>query len=53
MKNDPDINADYNDRGIGGLGIYMVKKSMDNVEYIREGTQNVLTVTNTYKMQDR
>ncbi|MBQ2115343.1 MAG: SpoIIE family protein phosphatase, partial [Lachnospiraceae bacterium] len=53
MKNDPDINADYNDRGIGGLGIYMVKKSMDNVEYIREGTQNVLTVTNTYKMQNR
>lgn len=29
---------------VGGLGIYMVKKTMDSVSYQRLGDQNVLTI---------
>ena len=31
-------------RQIGGLGIYMVKKSMDDMRYVYEGGQNILTI---------
>lgn len=41
-KVDPDITASAEDRPIGGLGIYMVKKSMDGVEYNRIDGKNVL-----------
>ena len=41
---DPDITASMEDRGVGGLGIFMVKKMSKSVEYAREGDVNVLTV---------
>lgn len=41
-KPDPDITLSAEDRDIGGLGIFMVKKSMDEVAYERRGEQNVL-----------
>ena len=43
-KKDPDISLKAEDREIGGLGIYMVKKSMDDVTYQREGKKNILTI---------
>lgn len=43
-KNDPDVTLSAEDRPIGGLGIYLVKKIMDGVEYKRDGHKNVLTV---------
>ena len=43
-KKDPDISLKAEDREIGGLGIYMVKKSMDDVTYQREGNKNILTI---------
>ena len=39
---DPDINADISDRKIGGLGIFFIKKLMDDVRYQRENDRNVL-----------
>ena len=39
---DPDITLKAEDRQIGGLGIYMVKKSMDEGTYQYENGQNVL-----------
>ncbi len=39
---DPDITLKAEDRQIGGLGIYMVKKSMDEVTYHYENGQNIL-----------
>jgi anti-sigma regulatory factor (Ser/Thr protein kinase) len=43
MENpDPDITAEAKDRPIGGLGIFMVKKIMDTVEYRYEGGKNLL-----------
>ena len=41
---EPDITASVEDRKIGGLGIFMVKKLMDNIEYTRKNDCNVLTL---------
>ena len=43
-KEDPDINLDVVDREIGGLGIFMVKKIMDEISYEYVDNQNVLTM---------
>ncbi len=43
-KPDPDVTLAARDRQIGGLGIYMVKKSMDEVLYRYENGENVLTI---------
>ncbi len=43
-KADPDITLPAEQRQIGGLGIYMVKKSMDKVEYEYRDGQNILTI---------
>ncbi len=43
-KKDPDVTLSAQERQIGGLGIYMVKKSMDGMEYRREDGCNILTI---------
>ena len=43
-KKDPDVTLSAQERQIGGLGIYMVKKSMDSVEYAYQDGQNILTI---------
>ena len=40
----PDISLSAAEREIGGLGVFIVKKTMDSVEYRREGTKNILTI---------
>ena len=44
-KSDPDITLSAEERQIGGLGIYMVKKSMDKVEYEHTDGRNILKIT--------
>lgn len=44
-KEDPDITLSAADRKIGGLGIYIVKQSMDKMEYEYRDGSNVLTLT--------
>jgi anti-sigma regulatory factor (Ser/Thr protein kinase) len=39
-KEDPNVKAELEERDIGGLGIYMAKKSMDECRYERKGNQN-------------
>ncbi len=41
---EPDISADIDERQIGGLGIFFVKKLMDDVRYRRENDRNILTL---------
>ncbi|MEQ8160186.1 MAG: ATP-binding protein [Smithellaceae bacterium] len=41
---EPDIYADIDERQIGGLGIFFVKKLMDDVRYRREDGRNILTL---------
>ena len=44
QKPDPDITLSAEDREIGGLGIFITKKTMDTVTYAYEGGENVLTM---------
>lgn len=44
-KPDPDVTLTTKDRQIGGLGIYMVKKSMDSVYYEYKDGKNILKIT--------
>ncbi len=48
-KEDPDITLPGEQRPIGGLGIFMVKKSMDKVLYEHKDGQNVLTLLKSIK----
>ena len=49
LKNeDPDITLSVEDRPIGGLGIFMVKKSMDDVSYEYSDGKNRLTIKKKY-----
>ena len=43
-KPDPDILLSGEERGIGGLGIYMVKSMADDVEYVYRDGCNCLTL---------
>ena len=43
-KQDPDITLNADERQIGGLGIFMVKNYMDEVNYNYENENNVLTI---------
>lgn len=43
-KADPDITLSAEERQIGGLGIYMVKKSMDDISYQYKNGQNILRI---------
>ena len=44
QKDDPDVTLSAEDRQIGGLGIFMVKQTMDNVEYQYKDGSNILTL---------
>ena len=44
-KEDPDITLSASERGIGGLGIFMVRKTMDDMKYRYENGKNILTIT--------
>ena len=41
-KEDPDVSLSAEERSIGGLGIFMVKKTMDKMEYEYTDKQNIL-----------
>ncbi len=45
----PDLDADIEDRPIGGLGVFLVKELMDTVAYQREAGWNRLSVTKTLR----
>lgn len=39
---DPDIRADISERQPGGLGVFLMKNLMDDVQYAYEGNKNIL-----------
>ena len=43
-REDPNIALSADEREIGGLGIYMVKKSMDEISYEYKNGQNILRI---------
>lgn len=47
-KTDPDVTLSAEDREIGGLGIFIVKKTMDDMTYKYEDGKNILTITKSW-----
>lgn len=45
---EPDVTLSASDRKIGGLGIFMVKKSMDDVTYEYVDKKNILTIKKNF-----
>ena len=43
-KADPDTTMSAEERQVGGLGIFMVKKSMDEIAYEYQDGQNILRI---------
>lgn len=43
-KEDPNVTLSAEERGIGGLGIFITKKTMDEVRYEYRDGQNILTL---------
>ena len=43
-KVDPDITLSAEEREIGGLGIFITKKTMDSLHYVYEDGENILTM---------
>ena len=43
-KEDPDITLSSEERQIGGLGIYMAKKSVDDIRYEYKNGENILSI---------
>ncbi len=43
-REDPNINLGIDERQIGGLGIFMIKKTMDKVNYEYRDGSNILTM---------
>ena len=47
-REDPDVTLSAEEREIGGLGIFMVKKTMDVMRYEYSDGQNLLTLIKTF-----
>ena len=45
---DPDLNLPMEERQIGGLGIFLVKKNMDDVKYEYRDGKNIMTVRKNF-----
>ena len=43
-RQDPDVNCPIEDRALGGLGIFIVKNSMDSIDYEYRDGKNILTI---------
>ena len=43
-RDDPDITLAAEEREIGGLGIFVVKKTMDAIDYTYENGRNILRI---------
>lgn len=48
-KDDPDITQSAEDRAVGGLGIFLVKKTMDDIRYEYVNGSNILTIVKGLK----
>ena len=44
-QKEPDVTLPGEEREIGGLGIFLVKKTMDSIAYEHKDGQNILTIT--------
>lgn len=45
QKEDPNVHLPVDERPIGGLGIFLMRKIMDEISYKRLGKENILRMT--------
>jgi serine/threonine-protein kinase RsbW len=45
LSDPDDLDAGLSERKIGGLGVFLIRKMVDEVKYRREGDKNILTLT--------
>jgi len=45
----PDLDVSLDARRVGGLGMHLVRSSMDTIDYRRDGERNVLTLTTSLR----
>ncbi|MGF7172652.1 ATP-binding protein [Azospirillum doebereinerae] len=43
----PDLSADIDERRVGGLGVFLVRKTMDHAAYRRNGNRNLVVLAKT------
>lgn len=48
-KEEPDTTLSIEERSVGGLGILLVKKNLDNIKYKREDNKNILILEKSIK----
>ncbi len=48
-KENPDITLPLEERPVGGLGIYMTRQTMDQMQYHYENGENILTMTKVWE----
>ena len=48
-REDPDVTLPAEERQIGGLGIFMVKNTMDDMSYENKDGKNILTLTKKWE----
>lgn len=46
----PDVEADLDNRAIGGLGVHMVRQLTDEQRYARIGNRNVMEIARTFRI---
>lgn len=44
LQQEPDITSPAEERPVGGLGIFLITQIMDEVSYVRQKNQNILTL---------
>ena len=51
QRAEPDITAQVDERKVGGLGIMIARKSMDDISYVHRAGQNVLKIQKRIKKE--
>lgn len=47
-REDPDVTLSAENRAIGGLGVFLVKKNMDEYSYEYKNNQNIMTLVKNF-----
>lgn len=50
---DPDITQNISERPVGGLGVFFIKKILDEVHYRREDNRNILNLVIAHARSER